>query len=170
MRTLVKSHRDPGPVLVNGLPAAARAGVHHPWVLEESLGASIHLAAAGRDPRQFLEQAVAPLAEAAGEDREAFRRLSVAVQKRMLDAPEEAWPAVRAAASVCHGREEWLDEALSAVLQRLVGEREPENARALLQALPQLSPLTVIGDELWWLTGNGAAPHIHQEALSAVSC
>jgi len=41
---------------------------------------------------------------------------------------------------------------------------------ARIQALPQLSPLTVIGDELWWLTGNGAAPHIHQEALSAVSC
>jgi hypothetical protein len=42
---------------------------------------------------------------------------------------------------------------------------------AQIQHLPQLSSLTLIGNELWWLTGTyGAPPTAHNVALSTVSC
>ena len=142
VRLLVRSHIDPGQVVVNGLPAVARASVGHTWVLEDSLDASIRLAAAGRDPRLFLEQAAGPLAEAAGEDREAFRELCIVAEKRMQDVPDSGWPAVQAAAGVSGGRAEWLNQALTVVLELLPGERDPDNARSeLLFALPHLAAM-----------------------------
>ncbi|MGO9307685.1 MAG: hypothetical protein ACLQDL_01520 [Spirochaetia bacterium] len=142
VRLLVQSHHDPKPVLVSGLPAAARAGVRNRWVLEESLDASLRLAAAGLDPRPVLEQAAGPLAEAAGEDRAAFRRLCAVVEKRTRDIPDAAWPAVQAACGVCGGSGERLDEALTAVLRLLPDEHGPGEARAeFILALPQLGAM-----------------------------
>jgi len=142
VRLLVQSHYDPSPILVSGLPVAARAGVHHPWVLEDSLDVSIRLAATHRDPRPFLEQATGPLAEAAGEDQEAFRQLCTVVEKRMLGVPAAVWPAVQAAAGVSCGRAELLNEALNAVVELLPDEHEPGNAREeFIRALPQLSAM-----------------------------
>jgi hypothetical protein len=141
VRLLAQSHNDPGPVLVNGLPAAARAGARQPWVLEASLDAGIRLAAAGRDPGRFLEQAAAPLAEAAGKDEKAFQGMCLVVEKRMLNVPDAVWPAVQAAAAVSDGRAEWLDEALGAILQTLAGEHETEDAAELIRTLPQLSAM-----------------------------
>jgi hypothetical protein len=139
VRLMVQFHRDPGPVMVSGLPAAARAGVRHSWVLEDSLDTSIRLAATGRDPRRFLEQAAGPLAEAAGEDREAFRQLCTVVEKRFQDVQDSDWSVVQAAASVSDGRAEWLNQALTAVLELLPGEHETENTRSeFMFALPQL--------------------------------
>jgi hypothetical protein len=142
VRLLVQFGHDPRPVLINGLSVAARASVHHPWVLEESLEASIRLAAGDRDPRQFLEQAAGPLAEAAQENREAFQQLSTVVEKRMFDVPDLVWPAVQAAAAICRGRAEWLDEALTVILEHLPEKDEPENAREeFILALSHLSAM-----------------------------
>jgi len=41
------------------------------------------------------------------------------------------------------------------------------------QRANQLTPLTVIGDQLWWLTGTpqtSTPPAAHQFALSALAC
>jgi hypothetical protein len=140
VRLLLQFHYDPGPVLIKGLPIAASASVHHAWVMEECLEAGIRLAAEGRDPGPFLEHAARPLAEAAGEDRGALRQLCTVVERRTRGAPDEVWPAVQASAGVSGGRAEWLDEALTAILQYLPKRDEPADARQeLILALPQLS-------------------------------
>jgi hypothetical protein len=41
---------------------------------------------------------------------------------------------------------------------------------ARIQALPQVSSLTLIGRELWWLTGSFGAPGARHIAASAIAC
>jgi len=142
VRLLLQFHDDPHAVLIKGLPFAAGASAHHAWVLEECLDAGIRLAVEGRNPGQFLEHAAQALAEAAGEDREAFRQLCAVVERRTLEAPDAIWAAVQASARVSGGRAEWLDQAMTEVLQCLPADDQPGEAREeLILALPELSAM-----------------------------
>jgi len=64
-----------------------------------------------------------------------------------------------------------------APLVSILGSDEPEIFQfevlpsAQTQDLPQLSSLSVIANELWWLTGTyNGPPTAHNVALSTVSC
>ncbi|HEY5428757.1 MAG TPA: hypothetical protein VIK04_06525, partial [Solirubrobacteraceae bacterium] len=45
--------------------------------------------------------------------------------------------------------------------------RTPDRAQ---QGASLLTPVTVIGDQLWWLTGTTTAPAVHRLAIAALAC